>query len=268
MQPIKHLLTAVAGAGLLALLTGCSTVSIQSTSYLGTPNYPPTDPVSVEILQTAPTKPHVRLGEITAEPSGSPTKQEIQQKLQVAAAKMGANAVVIVSDRTQIMGAAVVGGWYDREVVQETGRVIVAVAIRYTEPQPTQSRWVSIAGFSADDSKINQDRQDAANVPKPGSADLRSGARGARLVPNCSLFAVRRSGPIGRPLQVHALRTGTVRAPKMCQIEDRRSSSRIGNSLVWGLCPRWHCAAASARRLQRLVDVAVRFTPGPGPRAR
>ena len=134
MKTTNRYLTAMIGAGLLALLTGCNTVSIQSTSYLGTPNYPPTDPASVEILQTAPTKPHVRLGEITAEPSGNPTKEEIQQKLQVAAAKMGANAVVIVSDRTQIMGGVVTGGWYDRQISAVEGRVITGVAIRYNQP--------------------------------------------------------------------------------------------------------------------------------------
>jgi len=133
MKRFNYFLTAVMGSILLSLITGCSTVSIQSTSYLGTPNYPPTDPVTVQILQTAPTLPNVRLGEITAEPSGNPTKEEIQQKLQVAAAKMGANAVVIVSDRTQIMGGIVTGGWYDRQISAVEGRVITAVAIRYTE---------------------------------------------------------------------------------------------------------------------------------------
>src|SRR5215831_17723388 len=91
-------LAALAGCCLLLFFTGCNTISMQSNSYLGTQSYPPTDPATIEILQTAPTKPHVRLGEITAEPSGNPTKEQIQQKFQTAAAKMGANAVVIVSD--------------------------------------------------------------------------------------------------------------------------------------------------------------------------
>jgi hypothetical protein len=134
MKPIRYYLTALISGAILALLAGCNTVSINSTAYLGTPNFSPTDPASVEILQTAPTRPHIRLGEITAEPSGNPTKQEIQQKLQVAAAKIGANAVVIVSDRTQIMGGVVTGGWYDRQISPVEGRVITTVAIRYTQP--------------------------------------------------------------------------------------------------------------------------------------
>ena len=134
MKPVRHYLTAVIGGAVLAMLAGCTTVAINSTAYLGTPNFPPTDPASVEVLQTAPTRPHIRLGEITAEPSGNPTKQEIEQKLQVAAAKMGANAVVVVSDRTQIMGGVVTGGWYNRQISAVEGRVITTVAIRYTQP--------------------------------------------------------------------------------------------------------------------------------------
>ena len=110
MKSIRRSLMAVMSGAIVLLLAGCNTVSLNSTAYLGTPNFPPTDPASVEILQTAPTRPHIRLGEITAEPSGNPTKQEIEKKLQVAAAKMGANAVVVVSDRTQIMGGVVTGG--------------------------------------------------------------------------------------------------------------------------------------------------------------
>jgi hypothetical protein len=133
MKSLGQKLIPCVGIATLFLLTGCNTIQVQSTAYLGTPTYPPTDPVTVQILQTAPTQPNVRLGEITVEPSGTPTKAEIQQKLQVAAAKMGANAVVIVSDKTQIMGDIVVGGWYDREIAPEMGRVITAVAIRYTQ---------------------------------------------------------------------------------------------------------------------------------------
>jgi hypothetical protein len=139
MRRIYRSLAVLIGSGILLLLTGCNTISMRSAAYLSSPNFPPTEPSSIEILQTAPTKPHVRLGEITAEPSGNPTKQEIQEKFQVAAAKMGANAVVIVSDRTQIMGGFVTGGWYDRQIMPVEGRVITGVAIRYTQPAPAQA---------------------------------------------------------------------------------------------------------------------------------
>jgi hypothetical protein len=121
-------------AGLMAV-TGCQTVSISSHEYLGGPTFPPTDPAQVQILRTEPTRPNVRLGQVQAEPSSSSVgKLEIEQALQKAAAKMGANAVVIVADRTQVMGAIVSGPLWARSVNNITGRVIVGVAIRYTGP--------------------------------------------------------------------------------------------------------------------------------------
>lgn len=120
-------------AAAVAVVTGCTTVSVSTKQDIAAPNFPPTDPTSVQIMQTAPTAPHVRLGEITLEPSGSPTKEMLQSKFQTAAAAMGANAVVIVADRTQIMGAYVTGPWYGRQIQQVTGRVIIGVAIRYVQ---------------------------------------------------------------------------------------------------------------------------------------
>jgi len=130
---IRSLAPLAAGVCLLAL-TGCNTVPVQTNQYVGVQTYPPTDPASVQILRTEPTMPHVRLGEVTAEPSSMNTPvATIEAKLQQAAAKMGANAVVIVVDRTQLMGATVTGGWYNRQVSPDIGRVIVGVAIRYTQ---------------------------------------------------------------------------------------------------------------------------------------
>ena len=126
------LITLLSAVLLAALVSGCNTVYVQSKQYLGVPNYPPTDPASVQILQTQPTAPHVRLGEITLQPQGHPTKEEMEQKLRLAGARMGANAVVIVADRTMVFGAVVMGPWWGGTISPETGRVIVGVAIRYT----------------------------------------------------------------------------------------------------------------------------------------
>jgi hypothetical protein len=126
--------TLAALTGLMAL-TGCNTVSINSKQYLGGPIYPATDPLQIQILRTEPTRPHVQLGQVQAEPSSdSVPTQQIEQALQKAAAKMGANAVVIVADRTQTMGAVVTGPLWARQLDTITGRVIVGVAIRYTGP--------------------------------------------------------------------------------------------------------------------------------------
>ena len=87
----------------LSLLAGCSMVTVESQRYLGVPTYASTDPSTVEILQTVPTRPNVRLGEISLEPQGKPPVSEIEEKLRTAAAKMGANAAVIVADKTQAL---------------------------------------------------------------------------------------------------------------------------------------------------------------------
>ena len=113
-------------------VTGCNTVSMSSHQYLGGPVYRPTDPATVQILRTEPTRANVKLGEVQAEPSSSSVPNvEIEQALQKAAAKMGANAVVIVVDRTQVMGATVTGPLWARSVNTISGRVIIGIAIRY-----------------------------------------------------------------------------------------------------------------------------------------
>ena len=116
----------------LSFLAGCSLVTVESQRYLGVPTYAPTNPAQVEILRTEPTRPNVRLGEISLEPQDHPPVSEIEEKLRTAAAKMGANAAVIVADKTQIIGAWVTGPWFAREADPIYGRVIIAVAIRYT----------------------------------------------------------------------------------------------------------------------------------------
>jgi hypothetical protein len=133
-RQINWLISCAALTGLM-VVTGCNTVSISSRQYLGGPTYPPTEPAQVQILRMEPTRPNVQLGQVQAEPSSdSVDNTKIEQALQKAAAKMGANAVVIVADRTQYMGATVTGPLWARSVNQITGRVIVGVAIHYTGP--------------------------------------------------------------------------------------------------------------------------------------
>ena len=116
---------------ILFVLFGCTYVSVDSRRYLAVPAYPPTDPASVQILHEPPTQPHERLGEIALQPEGHPSVQEMEAKLREAAAKMGAEAVVIVADRMQYMGSFVSGPWWGREISPIYGRVIIGVAIRY-----------------------------------------------------------------------------------------------------------------------------------------
>jgi len=134
MKTLTRSFAPLLAVAVLLFATGCNTVSVRNMQYIGGPTFAPTDPTTIEILRTPPTRTHVRLGEVTAEPySDSVSVTKIEESLRTAAAKMGANAVVIVSDRTEVTGAMITGPWYGRTLEQTTGRVIVGVAIRYTD---------------------------------------------------------------------------------------------------------------------------------------
>ena len=123
----------VLAAASLLVTTGCNTVSTNSFQYVGGPIYPATSPAQIAVLREMPSRPHVNLGEITAQPANdSVGAAKIETALQNAAAPMGANAVVITSDRMQITGAYVTGPWYGRSVNTTSARVVTGVAIRYT----------------------------------------------------------------------------------------------------------------------------------------
>jgi hypothetical protein len=122
---------ALAAIGLL-VSTGCQTVSTTYTPYIGVPTFPPSDPAQVQILRTEPTRPNIRLGEVKATAS-SPNEDvtKIENALKKYAAKLGADAAVVVYDRTQVVGATVVGGWLNRSVDPIEGLVVIAIAIKY-----------------------------------------------------------------------------------------------------------------------------------------
>lgn len=115
----------------LSGVPACSYVSVQSRQYLAVPTYPPTNPTAVEILHSEPARPHDRLGEISLEPEGNPPVAEMEAKLKQAAAKMGADAAVIVADTMRLMGGYLSGPRWSQQLFPQYGRVIVAVAVRY-----------------------------------------------------------------------------------------------------------------------------------------
>jgi len=125
---------AAVGTGLLVaagVVGGCTSVSVSSTRYLGVPEFPPTDPNAVEILRRPPHRAHDRLGEVVLEPSGNPSVGEMEQAIRLEAAKIGADAAVLVFDKTKRIGTVVEGPWWARSAHAVYGRRIVAVAIRY-----------------------------------------------------------------------------------------------------------------------------------------
>lgn len=124
------MLTLSAGA-----LAACATVDVQSTEYVAAPRYQPTDTKSVQILRAEPKAPHDRLGEVMVDASTDPPPPvvEIEQKLCQAAAKMGANAVVIVLDRVQPVAAYVTGPYWGRSIESVSGRKVIGIAIRFRQ---------------------------------------------------------------------------------------------------------------------------------------
>jgi hypothetical protein len=131
IKPAVHYVACLVATA-LCLTTGCQTVSTTHTQEIGGPRFAPSDPTKVEILRTEPTRAHVRLGEVQAEPSDTSVDvSKIEDALRKEAAKLGADAAVVVADKTQVTGAVVSGPWWGRSVEAIQGRVVVAVAIKY-----------------------------------------------------------------------------------------------------------------------------------------
>jgi len=118
--------------GWVILLAGCASVSEKTHAYLGTPNYAPGDPAKVKILQTEPKEQKVRLGEVILAVNGKPAREDIEKKIRVAAAKLGADGAFIVYDRTHIFPVVYSDYWWGPTLVtQDSTRNIVAIAFRY-----------------------------------------------------------------------------------------------------------------------------------------
>ncbi len=118
-------------AGLL-LVAGCSTVYEHTRPYLGSPVYAATDPSHVRILQTEPTQPKDRLGEIVLTVEGEPSRDKIEAKLKAAAAKLGADAVFIAYDKMHVYPMVYYDWWWGpMGTGTAMNRQIVGVAIKY-----------------------------------------------------------------------------------------------------------------------------------------
>ena len=116
-------------------LASCASIDSRSTQYVGAPHPPPTDAAWVEILRTPPNRPNDRIGEVKVEASTNPAPPvaDVEKRLRKEAAKIGADAVVVVYDRIQPVGAYVSGPWWGGSVSTISGRVLIGVAIKYKE---------------------------------------------------------------------------------------------------------------------------------------
>lgn len=108
------------------LLTACMTTNmVRVLPRVGMPTYPPTDPSTILVLREEPSAPHDVLGQIVIEPETVLPMSKIEQMLRQEAARMGADAVVIVSDMNMRVGES------REEMVG--GQVVAANAIRYRD---------------------------------------------------------------------------------------------------------------------------------------
>ena len=126
-KPIFHFAFCIA----LFLLAGCSSVAVKTVPFTEVPTYPPIFPDLIEVLRTAPMRPHDQLGEVFVEPEGNASVSAIEAGLQKGAAPLGADAVVIVSDRTGQIGGILETSWVKRDLLPTLDRAIVGIAIRY-----------------------------------------------------------------------------------------------------------------------------------------
>jgi len=108
-------------------------VAVRTVRFTEVPPYPPTFPDIVQVLRGEPVRPHARLGEVYVEPEGDASADAIEAGLQKGAAPLGADAVVIVADRTLKMGALIETSWEKRDLLPTPDRVVVGVAIRYLQ---------------------------------------------------------------------------------------------------------------------------------------
>jgi hypothetical protein len=116
----------------IPLLTGCETVSSSHTQEIGGPRYAASNPAQVQILNAPPPRAHVRLGEVRVQPSSKDVDAaKIEDALRTEAAKLGADAVVVVYDHTQLVGAQITGDFLNRSVDLTERRTVVAVAIKH-----------------------------------------------------------------------------------------------------------------------------------------
>jgi hypothetical protein len=128
---------------LLAALTfgvcSCSSIDTQTTKYAGAPQPPPTQPATVRILRFEPAQPYQQLGEIVLNiPDTSQPHENVEDKLKQEAAKLGADAVVVVDARIQQEGQDFdPNSFYNYEAVM--GEKVVAKAIKY-EALPVTGR--------------------------------------------------------------------------------------------------------------------------------
>jgi hypothetical protein len=124
-------LTFVSFFSVLLVATGCSSISEDTRGYLGAPKYPPTQPERVEILASAPTRAHEKVGEILLEATSKVPREKLEERLRVLGAQLGADAVYPAYDKMHVTPIIYADWWGPSTVGRDVRRNIVGIAIKY-----------------------------------------------------------------------------------------------------------------------------------------
>jgi hypothetical protein len=119
---------ALMGACVL-IFAGCASIAETTHAYIGLPELAPTAPEVVQVYAAEPKQPKERLGEVILSIDGNPPRPKIEQTLKVAGAKLGADGVFVVSDKTHIY-PLVYWDYWGPESSEDWHRLIVAVAFK------------------------------------------------------------------------------------------------------------------------------------------
>jgi len=139
---------------IVSVLVSCT--SIKTTQYASAHDYSPRDPASVEVLWIEPMAPHEHLGEIVLNDSSGPVPSaEVEKTLRKEAAKMGADAVIVVLELVQSANPSFIGSAATRSAPTGQRYKVVGLAIKYRQikndlpggnvsPQDYLSKWLSL----------------------------------------------------------------------------------------------------------------------------
>ncbi len=119
-------------AAVVLASSGCTTVRTSHRQDIGETRYPPSDAAKIEIMRYVPARPHVRVGEVQVKlPNPKVEPEVIEAALQKESAKLGADAVIVVFDRTQATGFVMYCPTWAPALEAIKGCVVVGIAIKY-----------------------------------------------------------------------------------------------------------------------------------------
>src|ERR1017187_2934821 len=120
----------------VGILCLCGCASARSDRYARAPQYPPTDPATIQIYHVEPDEPYERLGEIAYGGMAIASWSGARKLLCEKAAEMGADAVLVLLSGSYVSGYTPAVGSYASSQAGGTG----SSAGTYVGGQPVYSK--------------------------------------------------------------------------------------------------------------------------------